>query len=133
MISISKQYSFDAAHQLINNELTDEGNQVCFGKCFRKHGHTYTLTVEIAGLVNPPTGMILNYFNLDGIVKRYVDSVLDHQDLNDLFPDMLTTAENMVKIIAQEIGDALWEIYPAIELVSVTLSETPKTTAKWQA
>jgi len=128
MISISKAYSFDAGHQLISFDLSDRENRTVFGKCFNRHGHTYTLVVEVSGKVNPSTGMILNYFNLDKIVKPIVDGILDHTDLNEVFPRMLTTAENLVWKIR---GLIVSELPKDITLESVTLSETPKTTAKW--
>ncbi len=133
MISISKMYSFDAAHQLWNDEWNELKNLEVFGKCARLHGHTYTLDVTIEGSVDPDTGMILNYFDLDKIVKPIVDLEFDHRDLNLVFAGMLTTAENMVKDIAENLDLILQGQYPAseFELVMVSLSETPKTTAVW--
>lgn len=133
MISISKSYSFDAAHTLLNRDWSQAKNDMVFGKCARPHGHTYTLDVTIEGRVDPETGMILNYFALDDIVKPIVDGDLDHRDLNKVFLDMLTTAENMVAEIADQLDLILQNRYPhkEWELVMVSLSETPKTTAVW--
>lgn len=129
---ISKQYSFDAAHQLYVPDLSDEENFSAFGKCARLHGHTYTLEVEVAGEVNPRTGMVMNYFNIDKVVKPIVD-MLDHRNLNDHF-DVLTTAENMVREIAHTIASALMIHFEGrwTALSKVTLSETPKTKATWE-
>ncbi len=134
MISISKAYSFDAAHQLWNPDYTGMENLEVFGKCANKHGHTYTLDVTIEGPVEQETGMILNYFDLDKIVRPIVDAQLDHKDLNEVFEGMLTTAENMVDKIAAMIDMALFERYGEeidFYLVMVALSETPKTSAVW--
>ncbi len=133
MISISKSYSFDAAHQLWRDEWDEGLNTEVFGKCARPHGHTYTLDVTIQGRVDPETGMILNYFDLDKIVKPLVDEEFDHRDLNKVFRDTLTTAENMVAEIADSIDNILINRYPDSDfvLVKVSLSETPKTTAVW--
>ncbi len=133
MITISKMYSFDAAHQLWNPDLSGMENIEVFGKCARSHGHTYTLDVTIEGPVDPETGMILNYFDLDKIVKPIVDGQLDHQDLNQVFQGNLTTAERMVDILSSWIDEALFDKYGEVDfyLVMVTLSETPKTTASW--
>ena len=133
MISISKSYSFDAAHTLLNRDWSQAKNDMVFGKCARPHGHTYTLDVTIQGLVEPETGMILNYFDLDKIVKPIVDEQLDHRDLNMVFKDILTTAENMVAEIANNLDLILIDRYPDARffLVKVSLSETPKTTAVW--
>ena len=137
MISISKSYSFDAAHKLDLPECTVEENLAMFGKCNRLHGHTYTLTVEVSGRIDDKTGMILNYFDLDKIVKPIVDGRLDHEFMNEVFPEVLTTAENMVQIISRwlivEFNYAQPEELPSLRYIleSLTLSETPKTTAKW--
>ena len=128
MISISKSYSFDSAHRLDLNTCTVKENDAMFGKCNRLHGHTYKLTVEITGEVDPTTGMVLNYFTLDEIVKPYVDDVLDHQYLNDVFPGMLTTAENMVIAIGEKLVSKLPH---NVRLASIMLQETPKTMAQW--
>ncbi|MHA2264889.1 MAG: 6-pyruvoyl trahydropterin synthase family protein [Candidatus Thorarchaeota archaeon] len=135
MITISKEYTFDSAHQLWNDWYTAKANQEVFGKCARLHGHTYKLTVQITGDVDPSTGMILNYFELDDLMKPYVDDVLDHQYLggpkiegvHSVF-NFLTTAENMVNSIAELI----MEILPDhVRLGYVKLQETPKTSAVW--
>ncbi len=133
MISISKQYSFDAAHQLYRTDWDEGMNLDVFGKCARLHGHTYTLEVTVEGKVDSVTGMILNYFDLDKVVKPLVDGEFDHRDLNMVFRDTLTTAENMVAKIAYKIYGLLETRYPAseFELAMVSLSETPKTTAVW--
>lgn len=134
MITISKSYSFDAAHQLYRNDWTEEQNDRVFGKCARLHGHTYTMEVELTGDVDPVSGMILNYFLLDQIVKPLVEHSLDHQFLNELFDKAdvdLTTAENMVGQIAKWIKRDLAVRYDNIFVRKVTLQETPKTKAVW--
>ncbi len=133
MISISKSYSFDAAHQLWNDDWDDIDNLKVFGKCANEHGHTYTLDVTIEGPVESDTGMVLNYFDLDKIVKPIVEGQLDHKNMNKVFGGRLTTAENMVEIISSWIDEELYRVYEEVDfvLVMVSLSETPKTTAVW--
>jgi 6-pyruvoyl-tetrahydropterin synthase len=81
--------------------------------------------------------MILNYFDLNKIVKPIVDGQLDHEFMNDVFPGMLTTAENMVWMISvwliEAFNEAQAEELPSLRYIleSLTLSETLKTTAKW--
>ena len=130
MIVISKQYSFDAAHRLWRDDWAPDKNERVFGKCSREHGHTYNLEVTVGGEINPETGMILNYFDLDKIMKPMVDAILDHYNLNDVFP-FLTTAENMVQDLARQVNQAL-EFYPNVRLEQVVLKETPKTRALWR-
>ncbi len=131
MITISKQYTFDSAHRLCTAEEESEAqSSIRFGKCGRLHGHTYILTVVVTGDIKVDTGMIMNYFDLDTIVKPYVDDKLDHRYLNNVWPGMLTTAENMVQRISGDIQQLLMPHWP-VQLYEVRLQETPKTSAVW--
>lgn len=133
-MKISKQYSFDAAHRLFDPMLSTESNVEQFGKCYQMHGHTYYLEVEIAGSINDINGMVLNYFNLDEVVKPLIEMV-DHRFLNEVFKDILTTTENLVGIMAGFISAGLWN-HPKVKtgtyLSKVILQETPKTKAIWE-
>jgi len=130
VISISKTYSFDAAHRLYIPEIDEAANVELFGKCYNPHGHTYSLEVHVQGEVSPVTGMVLNYHDIDKVVKPYLETV-DHQDLNEVFADILTTAENIVSRMAQHLLDKFDNLYPWATLEQLTLSETPKTSATW--
>ncbi len=136
MLLISKTYQFDAAHKLAHPDWLPERNGAIFGKCARLHGHTYQLTVELTG---PPMrdGMIMNYFDLDRIVKPWLYDDLtgpDHNYLNDIFPDIITTSENMVKHMAETLRNLLLAdgtVSDTITLSRLLLKETPKTEAVW--
>lgn len=98
---IGKWYTFAAAHQLYDNNLSEQANEELFGKCFRLHGHNYQVRVEVMSAFLEH-GMVLNYYVLDDIVQEHVLNRYDHQFLNDMseFEDTLTTAENLVDQIA---------------------------------
>jgi len=129
-IWISKAWSFDAAHRLYVDEWPLDKNDRVFGKCTRPHGHTYNLDVTVTGPV--VDGMILNYFDLDKIVRPIIDR-LDHYDLNVIFTGMLTTAENLVERIAFLVIDEMSMRFDTIHVAQVVLKETPKTRAVWRA
>ena len=130
MIVISKQWSFDSSHSLWNDFWTPSRNKEVFGKCARLHGHTYNLEVAVTGEVTGSTGMIMNYFDLDGMVKPIVEE-LDHRHLPDIFKK-LTTAENMVEEIGRRVHTELVKRHDDIFIYQVTLQETPKTKAVWR-
>lgn len=72
-VVITKEFSFDAAHQLPNHS----------GKCSSLHGHTYKLLVTVSGLIIPAIGvsdegMIIDFSDLKKIVNDAVVSKLDH-------------------------------------------------------
>lgn len=79
---VSKEFKFDAAHNLVSYH----------GKCEKLHGHTYKLRVTIEGTVNDE-GMIFDFVELKKIVSDLVISKLDHSYINDTIQQ--PTAENI--------------------------------------
>lgn len=116
MHTIKKEFHFSSAHQL--NGLPDSH------PCSRLHGHNYILTLYLKGELND-VGFVEDYRDLDD-VKKYVDEVLDHRNLNDIFPMHNTTVENMTKILFEFFQ----QTHP--KLVAVEMSETPKTNCRYE-
>lgn len=59
------------------------------GKCAVEHGHTYFVDLEIAGPVDPKSGMIMDYHEVD---QRCASVLPDHLCFNDHIEN--PTAEN---------------------------------------
>jgi 6-pyruvoyltetrahydropterin/6-carboxytetrahydropterin synthase len=112
---LSKKFSFEAAHHLPG---FPDGH-----KCRRLHGHSFKIEVNLAGEVNPQTGVVKDFGEIKKIVKPIVDS-LDHQYLNELgdqWNEPLLknpTSENLSKWLFDKIRPSMPELF------SVTLSET---------
>lgn len=122
MISITRTFEFDAAHHLPRHK----------GKCHNRHGHRFTLEVEIAGglfMAGGSYGMIMDYTDLKNIVNKEVIDVLDHTDLNESCP-VYPTSECMVSWIADTLDLVFKE--NKIELLRVRLNETPNSYAEWR-
>lgn len=86
-ISITKIFTFEAAHSLPNHR----------GKCRRPHGHSYKLEVTLAGPLKTrgsSQGMVMDFADVSRLVKREIITQWDHHSLNDLF-SFPTTAENL--------------------------------------
>ena len=83
---IGKLFKFEAAHRLPNPP----------GKCKNLHGHSYKLEVVVNGEVNFFSGMVIDFDIITGLVNRIIIDNVDHQFLNDIYPNMETTAENLV-------------------------------------
>lgn len=90
-MKIEKEFHINAAHYLPNYQ----------GKCKQMHGHTWVLIIKCDGEPDPFTGMILDFYELDAIVRREVWSVLDHSVINDTISN--PTAENMVIWIKKKL------------------------------
>jgi 6-pyruvoyltetrahydropterin/6-carboxytetrahydropterin synthase len=90
---LTKKFSFDAAHKLPGYK----------GKCKNLHGHTYYLKVTVEGKVNPQTGMIIDFFDLEKIVEDKILNYLDHSFLNDKIK--MPTTENVALWIWDKLND----------------------------
>lgn len=124
MLTITKEFVFDAAHRLFQKDLSTEENRALYGKCCDLHGHTYRLRVAVSGETGKG-GMILPFADLKKIIKDKIISRYDHAFLNELeeFFDLPPTVENIVVHIFGVLDACLGE--KEVTLVSVTLFETP--------
>ena len=104
---LRKEYGFEAAHFIYNHP----------GKCRNLHGHSYKLFVCLDGVVQPETGMIIDFDDLSKVVVEKVISRMDHHFLNDLIP--LSTAENISLWIWDQLKPALPDLYQ-IEVFETT-------------
>ncbi len=104
--TITRTYTFCAAHRLHTDALSDDVNQKIFGKCnnLNGHGHNYTILVTVQGDLNEKTGLITDVAQLDRTVREKIIERFDHQHLNfdPGFQRMTTTGENLARLV--------WEI-----------------------
>lgn len=139
MITVIKQFTFDAAHHLPNHK----------GKCKQMHGHTYKLEIGVTGNIQLATGMVVDFGDLKKIIQEQVIDLLDHQLLNEVgegydchtvlekerlnnnpFPNYLPTAENMVEWIRCQLTSKINT--PEKQLTFIRLWETPSSYAEWR-
>ena len=111
---ISKTFQFSAAHHL---PALPEGH-----KCRRVHGHNYRVTLTLAADELDGAGMVRDYGDLDQ-VRNWIAGQLDHRDLNAI--DDQPTAERLARLTFIHWAADL------PELVEVTVSETPATSASY--
>jgi len=91
---LAKDFTFDAAHNLINYH----------GKCERLHGHTYKLRVIVEGTPDSE-GMIIDFIELKALVKERVISRLDHSYINEIISQ--PSAENIALWIWDELEESV--------------------------
>lgn len=109
MIEIFKEFTFDAAHRLPG---VPSGH-----KCSRLHGHTYRLIVTLEGPVDPKTGMVTDFKNINVVVKENVIDKLDHFYLNEVSGLENPTCE----VLAMWI----WHRIKSLPLKEIKVYETP--------
>ncbi len=83
-------FRFEAAHRLAWHP----------GRCRNLHGHSYRLDVSVEGPLDA-NGVVLDFDELDAVVRREVIDRFDHRDLNELLDN--PTAE----LLAHEIWGVL--------------------------
>lgn len=95
VVSISKEFRFEAAHELPNHD----------GKCRNLHGHSYVFSVQLSGPVNTTEGassegMVLDFGEVSKVWKA-LEPKLDHRYLNEVLPleYLPSTAENIARYL----------------------------------
>ena len=123
-LAATRSYHFSAAHRLHTPQLSDEVNQKIFGKCNNPngHGHNYTVFVTVNQKDNVRSPDLLDCSELDRLVKRHIVDRFDHQHLNydPAFQDVVTTGENLAKLIWELLVQEL----PAGTLQKIGVLET---------
>ncbi|MEE2828575.1 MAG: 6-carboxytetrahydropterin synthase [Myxococcota bacterium] len=61
------EFDFCAAHRLPRHP----------GRCFRMHGHSYRLEVLVAGTPEADSGMVVDFFDVEGACSPVIESVRD--------------------------------------------------------
>lgn len=135
VITLTRTYTFSAAHRLHNPQLSEEQNYALFGKCANPygHGHDYKLEITVKGVPNPITGMVINITELDALVQAQVLRDLDHKFLNEETPpfdQIPPTSENLVAFIVARLNPHL---QGNARLHRVRLWETPRSYFEWHA
>ena len=126
-VTVSRRAHFNAAHRLYRPHLSPKKNEAIFGKCNNPHfhGHNYELIVKLTGDIDPETGMLMDLSVLKKIIKKEVEDVLDHKNLNldiPYFKDLIPSTENLAIFIWNRLKDAI-----DIECdLSIVLYETPR-------
>jgi 6-pyruvoyltetrahydropterin/6-carboxytetrahydropterin synthase len=108
-VELVRDYRFEAAHRLPN---LPEGH-----KCRRLHGHSFRFSVELAGEVDPRTGFLIDFGDVDVLVAPLVDK-LDHYYLNEI--------EGLENPTSEVLAAWLWRrLRPTLpQLVAITVAET---------
>jgi len=122
MYYITKEFSFDAAHQL-GSTLKSEKAEKIFGKCCQLHGHRWNLFITVFShcLEND---MVINFNELKKIVNEEIIEDLDHHFLNEVkwVRNFEPTCENLSRLIYYKLKEKLK--FPT-EIYEVKLYETP--------
>jgi len=90
-MQLTREFRFHASHQIPNHD----------GLCQNLHGHSYLLYITVQGKVDPKTGMVIDFDEMDRIVRENVLKKLDHSFLNNNIP--LPSCENIAVWIWNQV------------------------------
>jgi len=129
---VTRQYRFAASHRLHTPQLSDEENQVLYGKCNHPygHGHNYVVEISARGPLDEH-GRAVDVGALDELVRREVLSAFDHRNLNSevvRFADEVPTSENLAVEICGRLKRNWRSMFPGEwpKLEKVRIAETRK-------
>jgi 6-pyruvoyltetrahydropterin/6-carboxytetrahydropterin synthase len=105
-----REYDFEAAHRLPNVAASH--------KCSRLHGHSYRISITVAGEIDPQMGWLMDFAEIDGVVDPLI-AQLDHRFLNEVPGLENPTSE----ILAAWMWRTLAPQLP--RMVELVVSETP--------
>ena len=114
MVYISREAHFCAAHKLFNPNWSVEKNKEVFGACANEnwHGHNFDLTVTVKGEPDLESGFVMNFKDLNRIIRQEILEKVDHMNLDldvDFLKGKLSTCETLVqefwKLLAPKIRD----------------------------
>jgi len=109
--TVVKELSFDSAHF-----ITDHPD-----KCSNLHGGRYVVRLKVCDRINPITGFVMDYKYLKCIVKDKVVDVLDHHNINYLFPELSWRASTELMIVY--IWERLISYLPSLTEIQINETE----------
>lgn len=110
-VLITKKFRFEAAHFL---PKMPEGH-----KCRRLHGHSFEIEVNVAGEIDPDTGILIDFGEIKKRVKPYIE-MLDHWCLNEVGERegiallKNPTSENLAKWFFETLKPSLPHLYSIV-------------------
>jgi 6-pyruvoyltetrahydropterin/6-carboxytetrahydropterin synthase len=105
-VELCRKYNVAAAHYL---PRAPEGH-----KCRSLHGHSYQIEVAVRGTVDPGTGWLLDYGDIDERVSPVI-AELDHRTLNEVPGLENATSEILCGWLWERLKDRL----PGLHRVSI--------------
>lgn len=131
------RFEFAAAHRLHSDELPPEENQRIFGKCNNPSGHGHNYQVEPCVAVKLATdGPPFGAAELEQVVDAAILRRFDHKHLNLDTAEFgesgaMPSVERIAEVCHRLLTAALAERHPDVELRSVTVWETDRTSCTY--
>lgn len=110
-VSKSRIYTFNAAHRLNSQALSERENVDVYDKCNNPfgHGHNYELEITVTGTPDSETGTIIPNSELDSIVNAFLGE-LNYKHLDNevpYFKERISSGENIIQFLWTELDQRL--------------------------
>ncbi len=112
-MELTKTFTFEAAHRL---PQVPEGH-----KCARLHGHSFSVSVYVAGPVDENSGWVVDFGDIKAAMAPVLDQ-LDHHYLNEVVGLENPTSENLARWIWRRLKPTL----PGLSGVAVNETQTSR-------
>jgi len=115
-LRVTRAKPFEAAHAY---------RDPAFGHAARVHGHNYVLTATISGRIDPETDFVVDFRELDGLLKE-VTLPLDHHRLDVEYAALAgreASAEALAVTLFAELAPRVAAGIPSATLAAVRLAE----------
>jgi 6-pyruvoyltetrahydropterin/6-carboxytetrahydropterin synthase len=128
-VRMTRRVGFSSGHRYWVPGLSDRENLDLFGHWASpyNHGHNYVLDVQVEGLVDSRTGMVVNIKRIDDALRATIVRQFDGKSLNDQVPyfhDHTTSLENLVVYVADCLAQP--GVLPTeVQLTALRLEEMP--------
>lgn len=139
-VLVRQRFDFAAAHRLHSPQLSDEQNREIFGKCNNPSGHGHNYQIE--PVVAVPVGLT-DRFSLAALEQVVEDAVIepfDHKHLNTDTPDfdparggVIPSVEHIAMVCHRRLAEPVRALGQGVELISVTVWETERTSCTFPA
>ncbi|HET7553163.1 MAG TPA: 6-carboxytetrahydropterin synthase [Gemmatimonadaceae bacterium] len=128
--SLTRRIGFTAEHRYYRDDWSPDENSRVFGSAAKPafHGHDYLCDVTVSGIVDAPSGMLIDLAALDDVLHREVRDRFDGRRINLDVPEfrdggMVPSCENLAAFIFEKVQAALGNRV-VVESVVVRESDT---------
>lgn len=140
VVLLRQCFDFAAAHRLHVASMSDEQNREAFGKCNNPAGHGHNYRIEPCVAV-PLVDGSHQRFTLPDLERVTMAAVIDRFDHKHLDRDveefrgagLTSSVENIARVSYELLAPALGAAAPGVELRSVTVWETDRTSSTYPA
>ncbi|HVT12041.1 MAG TPA: 6-carboxytetrahydropterin synthase [Fimbriimonadaceae bacterium] len=127
LVRLTRCVSFSSGHRYWISSLSEAENRALFGQWASpyNHGHNYLLEVEVVGVVDPVTGMVVNIKTIDDVLQAVIVARFDQKSINDEiehFHSRSSSTENLMLYIASVLQGGV--LPKGVRLTGLKLHET---------